>query len=165
MQCPPTALLLTGMLLSLPSASVFAQEPTAHGAQCPAPAAVHYEAGRYRATAALDAGSGRGEWSSTIQTFKRKPRHLASVLYYGRRTDTARSEGVLVNCTYSLPQGEEVDLAYFDHEAPKTQRNLIVALKHPSYWLLDHPPAPGQEPFYTCTRGAKDCAFEPLRLE
>lgn len=165
MHHPLSASLLAGMLLLLPSVGAFGKEPAAHGTQCPAPAAVRHTAGRYRAPARIEVASGRGEWSSTPQANIGKPRHLSSVLYYGKRSDTTTSTGVLVNCSYTLPNGEDVDLAYFDQQTPQTQRNLIVALQHPAVWLLDQPPAPGEDQFYACTRSPRDCAFEPLRLE
>ncbi|WP_181106783.1 DUF3757 domain-containing protein [Xanthomonas arboricola] len=164
MHHPLSASLLAGMLLLLPGVGAFGKEPAAHGTQCPAPADVRHEAGRYRAPARIEVASGRGEWSSTPQADIGRPRHL-SVLYYGKRSDTATSTGVLVNCSYTLRNGKDVDLAYFDQQTPQTQRNLIVALQHPAVWLLDQPPAPGEDLFYVCTRSPKDCAFETLRLE
>ncbi|WP_115528225.1 MULTISPECIES: DUF3757 domain-containing protein [Xanthomonas] len=165
MQHPLTAALMAGMLLSLSSAATFATPPAEHGAQCPDPAEVRYEAGRYRANVRLGVASGSGAWSSTLQANNGKPRHLASVLYYGESPETASSMGVLVNCTYSMRGGKEVDLAYFDSRTPQMQRNLFVTPRHPTHWQLDQPPVAGTVQFYTCTRSAEDCAFEPLRLD
>ncbi|MFL8003629.1 DUF3757 domain-containing protein [Xanthomonas vasicola] len=158
------------MLLSQPAAGAPGREPAEDTAQCPALEAVHYEDGRYRAHVRLDMASGSGVWSSTLQPDAGDPRHLSSVLYYGTLAATAPARGVLVNCSYTLRRGREVDLAYFDHETPGTQRNLIVIPKDPSRWQPDQPPIPGQDQFYACTRSENarsvdDCAFKPLRLE
>ncbi|MCC8538720.1 DUF3757 domain-containing protein [Xanthomonas axonopodis pv. poinsettiicola] len=168
---PLTPLILAGMLLPPAAASASGKQPAQDLARCPAPETVHYQAGRYRAPVRLDVGSGNGVWASTLQPNAGSPRHLSSALYYGTLAAAAPSTGVLVNCSYTLRAGTQVDLAYFDRQTPQTQRNLIVTLQDPSRWQLDEEtPAPGREQFYACPRGgeirsAADCAFEPLRLE
>ncbi|WP_435028560.1 DUF3757 domain-containing protein [Xanthomonas cucurbitae] len=162
-------MILASMLLPA-AAGASGKQPAQDAAQCPAPEAVHYEAGRYRAPVRLNVGSGSGVWASTLQPNAGSPRHLSSALYYGTLVATAPSTGVLVNCSYALRGGAVVDLAYFNRNMPDTQRNLIVTLQRPSRWQLDQAPAPGQDQFYVCSgteniRSAANCAFEPLRLE
>ncbi|WP_372178233.1 DUF3757 domain-containing protein [Xanthomonas axonopodis pv. phyllanthi] len=160
-----TPALMAGMLLSLSSAGALAKQPADTSAHCPAPDAVLYRAGRYHASTSVEVGSGHGGWFSTQQPNTGTPRHLSSALYYGEHSDTSNKQGVLVNCSYALSRGGEVDLAYFDAQTPDTQRNLVVQLKNPALWLLDQPPTSERQQFYTCTQSVKACAFAPLRLE
>ncbi|MEA5123176.1 DUF3757 domain-containing protein [Xanthomonas floridensis] len=167
---PLTPLILAGMLLPPAAVDASGRQPAQDMARCPAPETVHDEAGRYRAPVRLDVGSRSGVWASTLQPNAGSPRHFSSALYYGTLAVAAPSTGVLVNCSYALRGGTEVDLAYFDRQTPDMQRNLIVTLQGPSRWQLDQAPAHGQDQFYACSRNedirsAADCAFEPLRLE
>ncbi|MFC7521605.1 DUF3757 domain-containing protein [Xanthomonas populi] len=176
MKHPLSTVIFFGMLmLSLQPSTAFGQEHSPQSAKCPEPAAVHYDAAHYRAVADVEfsAGSGaygRGDWVSTKQPDQGVPIKLSSVLFYGKQPGKSKteseSEGTLVNCTYELRNHKQVDLAYFDRSTPNQQRNLIVVPKRPSRWQLDQKtPAPTLDAFYSCTQSAKDCAFEPRRLE
>ncbi|HBC82123.1 MAG TPA: hypothetical protein DC012_09190 [Escherichia sp.] len=70
-------------------------------------------------------------------------------------------EGVLVNCTYELANGNEIDLAYSRKGEEDTLSNLIVAIEGNANWTPESSSA--TERFYDCDSSADTCWFKAIK--
>ncbi|QNR98480.1 DUF3757 domain-containing protein [Stenotrophomonas sp. 169] len=161
---PFIAVATTVALVAACSSDVLAAEPTpGHDnapalMACPPAARVHVHDGRYHARETL--GGWEGEWLSPARPSGAVSR-LERVLLY---TQGAETNAIVVNCTYGLMSGHEIDLAYQPDGSEGRLGNLYVDVENKGEWLLDPDDAAG-DAFRECTpsSASRACRFFPIR--
>lgn len=110
----------TALTLALLSGSAAA---ATESMQCPAPENITYENHIY--TSPVTLSGWEGSWNSQVHQQKDIKRFVTA-LYFAKNK---LAEGVLVNCTYELANGQEIDLTYSRKEKENILSNLIVSIE------------------------------------
>ncbi|MBD8636890.1 DUF3757 domain-containing protein [Stenotrophomonas sp. CFBP 13725] len=161
---PSIAVAATVALVAACSSGVLAAEPTSGRNNavalmaCPPAARVHVQDGRYHARETLDGWE--GEWVSPARPSGAVSRLESALLY----TQGAGTDAILVNCTYGLMSGQEIDLAYQPVRSEGQLGNLYVHVEDETEWLRDPDDAAG-DAFRECTpsSASRACRFFPIR--
>lgn len=123
---------------------------------CPAPESIHYENGLFSAPVTLPGWE--GQWVSQKHE-KSEVKSFVSALFFARG---GAKEGVLVNGTYLLSSGEEIDLTWEPKNHKHNLVNLIVSIEGYQGWHKESDVAGIQG--YACTGAAPECRFTPVRV-
>ena len=142
----------TALTLALLSGSAAA---ATESMQCPAPENITYENHIY--TSPVTLSGWEGSWNSQVHQQKEIKRFVTA-LYFAKNK---LAEGVLVNCTYELANGQEIDLTYSRKGKENILSNLIVSIEGNDNWYPES--AAKTERFYDCNKSADACGFEPLQ--
>ncbi|CBG90540.1 DUF3757 domain-containing protein [Citrobacter rodentium] len=122
---------------------------------CPAPESISYENHIY--TSPVTLSGWEGSWNSQAHR-QQDIKRFVTALYFAK---TGVTEGVLVNCTYELANGQEIDLTYSRKGEEDILSNLIVSIDGNTNWYPES--ASKSERFYDCDKSADACSFTPLR--
>jgi len=147
--------LLPAMLIaSAASASPLKQSAPVQ-MSCPTPETINYANHIYTAPVTLPGWE--GSWNSQPHRQQNVERFVSS-LYFVKE---GVKEGVLVNCTYELANGSEIDLAYSRKGEEDILSNLIVAIEGNANWTPESSSA--KERFYDCDSSADTCWFKAIK--
>lgn len=127
----------------------------AESMSCPAPETISYQNHIY--TAPVTLAGWEGSWNSQVHR-QQDIKRFVTGLYFAK---SGVSEGVLVNCTYELANGQEIDLTYSRKGEEDTLSNLMVSIAENTNW---YPESKAKtERFYDCDKSADACSFTPLK--
>jgi len=122
---------------------------------CPVPESITYQNNIY--TAQVTQPGWEGSWNSQRHV-KQSVKRFVTALYFAK---SGVNEGALVNCTYELANGKDIDLAYSRQGEEDTLSNLIVSIAGNTRWYPES--AAKTERFYDCDDSADACNFMPVK--
>ncbi|HYG07903.1 MAG TPA: DUF3757 domain-containing protein [Stenotrophomonas sp.] len=125
---------------------------------CPAPERISYVQGRY--VAEEKTAGWEGQWTSLAAPARAITRFDTALL--APDTNVA-GRGILVNCTYLLKDGMQLDMSYQPRSRPGVESNFVVSIAGVPDWR----PEAGAvgAAFLECTRSRERCGFQPLRVD
>lgn len=148
-------LLTLSMALLCPAVSAFATQPITP-MSCPAPESISWENNHF--TAPVTQEGWQGSWNSQKHAQSTVKKFVNALYFATKGTD----EGALVNCTYALSNGREIDLTYSLQGEEDKLSNLIVSLDDTSVWIPESDSK--LERFYDCDKSAQDCKFNAIKV-
>jgi len=150
-----TSTLVLSLALLTPAISAVAAHPIAP-MNCPAPESITWEGNHF--TAPVTQEGWQGSWNSSIHA-QSTVKKFTNALYFAKK---GLSEGVLVNCTYALSNGKEIDLTYSLQGEEKKLSNLIVSIDDAAVWIPESNSR--LERFYDCDKSAQECKFNAINV-
>jgi len=147
--------LLPVMLISTAASASPLKQSDPVQMRCPQPQTISYA--NYIYTAPVTLPGWEGSWNSQPHR-EQSVERFVNALYFAKNDV---KEGVLVNCTYALANGMQIDLAYSRKGEEKVLSNLIVSIEGNANWTPESSSA--TERFYDCDSSTEACGFKAIK--
>lgn len=147
--------LVFSLALLCPAVSTVAAQPITPKS-CPAPEDITWQNNHFTAPVTLQGWE--GSWNSQIHA-QSTVKKFTNALYFAKK---GFDEGVLVNCTYTLLNGKDIDLTYSLQGEEDKLSNLIVSITQTDVWIPESDSK--LERFYDCDKSAQECKFNAIKV-